>query len=219
MIPLLGTRSAERVPPIRAVLFDMDGTLCIHAHDPLPEFKRRWGIPEREFVFTNLPRLPEAARKEFIELEARLSRESSERPGIRELLHDLLALEIQLAVVTNNSLESANTVLTAHELPIEFVRTREDGAMKPAPDLVQYTLSALELSPEEAILVGDTAADVGAAINAELRACILFAEPWNAGLEQEGPTLVRRVDEVQALRALLTEFGVDLTKSRTGITF
>jgi HAD superfamily hydrolase (TIGR01509 family) len=196
---------------VSAVLFDMDGTLLEPIDDGLPEYKARWGIAPHELVVPSLPRLPAAAELEFIALEARVARDSRVRPGFHALLADLERAGVGVGIVTNNSAESVNTVLEKHELPIGVVRTRFDGPMKPAPDMLFQALEMLGAAPTDAVLVGDTHADAGAAVNAGLRACFLMAEPWNITLEDRSNGVpIKRVTDVTALRLQLEALGVML---------
>ncbi len=194
---------------VRAVLFDMDGTLLEPIDDGLPQFKDRWGIQRFELVVPNLPGLPPEAEQEFMALERRVARDSAVRPGVRELFADLERAGVGYAIVTNNSAESVNTVLTKHEIAVGVVRTRADGPMKPAPDMIHQALEILDVPPESAILVGDTLADSGAAANAGLRACFLMAETWNVALEDAHAAVpIYRVQGVPELRAHLMVLGV-----------
>jgi HAD superfamily hydrolase (TIGR01509 family) len=194
---------------VRAVLFDMDGTLLEPIDDGLPQFKDRWGILHHELVVPSLPRLPLEAEQEFMALERRVARDSAVRPGVRELLADLERAGLGVAIVTNNSAESVNTVLTKHEIAVGVVRTRANGPMKPAPDLIVQALEILEVEAENAILVGDTLADSGAAKNAGLRACFLMAESWNVALEApDADVPIVRVPGVPELRVHLLALGV-----------
>jgi HAD superfamily hydrolase (TIGR01509 family) len=194
---------------VQAVLFDMDGTLLNPIDDGLPAFKERWGIVRYELVVPNLPKLPLEAEQEFMALERRVARDSAVRSGVRELLADLERAGVGVAIVTNNSAESVNTVLTKHEIAVSVVRTRENGPMKPAPEMIVQALEILEVEPANAILVGDTLADSGAATNAGLQACFLMAEPWNAILEDaEASVPIVRVQGVPELRVHLERLGV-----------
>ena len=202
--------------PVQAVLFDMDGTLLEPIDDGLPAFKDRWGIPREALVVPSLPRLPREAELEFMALEARVAAESRVRPGLRELFADLERAGVGFGIVTNNSAESVNTVLERHELAVSLVRTRADGPMKPAPDLVFAALAALGADPAASVFVGDTSADVGAARAARLRGCVLFAEAWNAHLES-GPGdafPVRREAGVPGVRQALAAFGAPVPAAR-----
>jgi phosphoglycolate phosphatase len=201
---------------VQAVLFDMDGTLLKPIDDGLPQFKARWGIERFELVVPNLPNLPPEAEQEFMALERRVAQDSAVRPGVRELLADLERAGVGVAIVTNNSAESVNTVLTKHEIAVSVVRTRENGPMKPAPDMIIQALEILEVEPANAILVGDTLADSGAATNAGLRACFLMAEPWNVMLEiADASVPVMRVLDVNELRVHLQRLGVLEVKLET----
>jgi HAD superfamily hydrolase (TIGR01509 family) len=194
---------------VRAVLFDMDGTLLEPIDDGLPQFKERWGIARYELVVPNLPDLPPEAEQEFMALERRVARDSAVRPGVRELFADLERAGVGVAIVTNNSAESVNTVLTKHEIAVGVVRTRANGPMKPAPDMIVQALEILNVAAPNAILVGDTLADSGAATGAGLRACFLMAEPWNASLEDANAAVpVVRVRDVNELRVQLGRLGV-----------
>jgi HAD superfamily hydrolase (TIGR01662 family) len=194
---------------VRAVLFDMDGTLLEPIDDGLPQFKERWGIARYELVVPNLPRLPPEAEQEFMALERRVARDSAVRPGVRELFADLERAGVGVAIVTNNSAESVNTVLTKHEIAVGVVRTRANAPMKPAPDMIVRALEILEVDAPNAILVGDTLADSGAAANAGLRACFLMAEPWNVALEASDAAVpIVRVQGVPELRVHLEKLGV-----------
>ena len=118
--------------------------------------------------------------------------------------------------MTNNSAESVNTVLTKHEIAVSVVRTRENGPMKPAPEMIVQALEILEVEPANAILVGDTLADSGAATNAGLRACFLIAELWNISLEApDADVPVVRVQDVNELRVHLKKLGVFDAKLET----
>ncbi len=194
---------------VRAVLFDMDGTLLEPIDDGLPQFKERWGIARYELVVPNLPNLPPEAEQEFMALERRVARDSAVRPGVRELFADLERAGVGVAIVTNNSAESVNTVLTKHEIAVSVVRTRANAPMKPVPDMIVQALEILDVDAANAILVGDTLADSGAATNAGLLACFLMAEPWNVALEDTDATVpIVRVLGVPELRVHLEKLGV-----------
>jgi phosphoglycolate phosphatase len=198
--------------PLRAVLFDMDGTLLAPLDDGLPAFKERWGIPVTSFVVPTLPSLPPEATEEFVVLERDVASRAVVRPGIPDLLRDLERSGVEVGLVTNNSFESVNAVLTRHELVFPTVRTRADGVMKPAPDLLYSALEEIGVNPADAVMVGDTRPDLGAAVSAGMRACLLVAEPWNETLvpHEAAATHVERVEGIPALRAALLRLGAPL---------
>ena len=171
----------------QAVLFDMDGTILEPIQDGLPEFKTHWGIAPDQLVIPNLHRLPPEASEAFRLLEVRVAEQSVLRAGVHELLEELRAAGIKTALVTNNATSSAKTVLAKHQLRFDLVLSRDDAAMKPAPDMLLLALERLQTSPSHAVMVGDTGPDVGAARNAGIPLCLLLAEPWNVTLEVQEP--------------------------------
>jgi HAD superfamily hydrolase (TIGR01509 family) len=192
-------------PPFpQAVLFDMDGTILEPVEDGLPEFKAHWGIAPDQLVIPNLHRLPPEAAEAFRLLEVRVADQSVLRTGVRELLKELRAAGIKTALVTNNATSSAKTVLDKHQVNFDLVLSRDDAPMKPAPDMLLLALERLQSSPSDAIMVGDTRPDLGAARNAKIPLCVLLAEPWNELLEVDEPGFqVVRVQGISGVREQL----------------
>jgi pyrophosphatase PpaX len=162
---------------IRAVLFDLDGTLW---ENPVrwDELRRELGLPPDGLpIYWHISRLPEGKREEA---EARLREKEAEgvrfgrlKPGALELLEFLRSRGVLCVLVTNNSRESAEGVLRLHPLPFDLVWTREDGALKPDPEAFLGPLRRLGVSPEEAAVVGDSHLDLQAAHAAGIPAVIL----------------------------------------------
>jgi HAD superfamily hydrolase (TIGR01509 family) len=185
---------------IKAFFFDMDGTILEGVADGLPEFKQTWGIAADQLVVPNLPRLPDAAREAFMQLEERVAAESILRDGVLELLLELKEKNIHSALLTNNSSLSAQTVTQKHQIAFDLMISRDTAsAMKPHPDMLHQALKHFELETHNAIMVGDTRHDVGAARAAGLR-CYLISEPWNLELEDDN---TRRVNGISELREAL----------------
>jgi HAD superfamily hydrolase (TIGR01509 family) len=192
-------------PPFpQAVLFDMDGTILEPINDGLLEFKIRWGIPTDQLIVPNLPHLPEKASDEYNQLAEFEAVNSTLRIGVRELLESLKAANIKTALVTNNSSSSMKTVLSKHQVRFDLELSRDDAAMKPAPDMLLLALERLQTSPSHAVMVGDTRPDVGAARNAGIPLCLLLTEPWNLTLELQEPGFqVVRVEGIAGVREQL----------------
>ncbi len=187
------------MPVIKAFFFDMDGTILEGVEDGLPEFKEAWGIAVDQLVVPNLPRLPDAAREAFMKLEERVASDSILRDGVPKLLADLKQQNIRTALLTNNSSLSAKTVLEKHKIAFDLILSRDTSAMKPAPDMLHTALKHFNLEPQNAIMIGDTRHDVGAARAAGLR-CYLISEAWNTDLED---STTKRVNGIAGLRAML----------------
>ena len=188
---------------LQAVLFDMDGTLIApEEHSSLLEFKARWNIPTDQLVVPNLSKLPADAYQGFVEIEASLAQHGVIRPGVMDLLEVLKNSGVQTALVTNNSDQSADTVMGKYQLSFDAVLTRDSAPMKPAPQMLWLALERLGVVVSRAVMVGDTAADSGAASAAKVAHCYLLSEPWNVALEGESVT---RIADFAALQIALLE--------------
>lgn len=188
---------------LQAVLFDMDGTLLApEEHSSLLEFKARWGIPSEQLVIPNLSKLPVDAYQGFIDLESSLAQHGVLRVGVTDLLETLSVKGVKTALVTNNSVDSAKTMIGKFDLQFDALLTRDTAPMKPAPDMLLQALELLGVDVSNAVMIGDTAADSGAALAAKVAHCYLLSEPWNASLEGESVT---RVTDFAALKSKLLE--------------
>lgn len=164
---------------IRAVLFDMDGTLW---ENPVrwDELRRELGLPPDGLpIYWHIQRMPPKEKKRA---EARLREKEAEgvrfgslRPGAYELLEFLRSRGVLCVLVTNNSRESAEGVLQNHPLPFDLVWTREDGALKPDPEAFLGPLRRLGIPPREAAVVGDSHLDLQAAHAAGIPFVILVS--------------------------------------------
>jgi phosphoglycolate phosphatase len=97
-------------------------------------------------------------------------------PGVEQGLLQLRALGLPLAVGTTKPTGRATQQLAACGLLSHFAHVQgTDPPMrpKPAPDVVEVACRALGIAPARAIMVGDTARDVGAARAAGCRAVVV----------------------------------------------
>jgi pyrophosphatase PpaX len=171
----------EPLAGIRAVIFDLDGTLIdsmplvmrafAHALEPFrPDldmhgiFQRLGGPPERTFqeLIGDESKAAEAMRR----LEA-FGFENGHlvQPfaGMKPLLTELLARGLHLAIWTGRDRHTTEAIFAAHELQPFFsvVVCGDDLAThKPHPAGLQAILTRLELQPQEALYSGDADADV-----------------------------------------------------------
>ncbi|MFD6289263.1 HAD family hydrolase [Streptomyces sp. NPDC060205] len=99
--------------------------------------------------------------------EVEAARTAWPTPDADTLLDLLSRRRTRMAVVTNNSPLAAEAYLGRKNLLRHFAvvegRTADPGRMKPDPDVVFRALRGLRLRPEDAVMIGDTGTDVGAA--------------------------------------------------------
>ncbi|MFD3688480.1 HAD family hydrolase [Nocardiopsis sp. NPDC058631] len=180
----------------RGVLLDLDGTLvdspsvilaafhdaCApHGAVPLPADARALiGKPLDTILPRLIPQGDEAVWEEakalFRESFARRSRAAASSlvfPGIRDLLTDLAAEGIRIAVVTSKITRSAHELLEATGLdrhPDLVVGHDRAPRGKPAPDPALLAAQSLGLAPEDCVVVGDSPDDVAMAVGAGMAA-------------------------------------------------
>lgn len=182
----------------RLIIFDLDGTLlntiadlaqstnhALHALGyPTHEesaynfmvgnginklFER--ALPEGEKSEENVLRV----RKEFIPYyDVHNADKSRPYPGISELLEQLQAKGLQIAVASNKY-QAATEKLIAHYFPgIRFTAVfgqREGVNVKPDPAIVEDILAIAKVAKEDVLYVGDSGVDMQTAINAGVTSC------------------------------------------------
>jgi phosphoglycolate phosphatase len=172
------------------IAFDLDGTLvdtapdligvlnvilAEHGHAGLPLEASRWLVGrgarvmlERGFAAAGellAPDRLDALFARFIALyRARIADESRPFPGVAEALDHLAGAGARLAVCTNKPTGLSRALLDALDLSSRFaaiVGPDLAGAAKPDPRHLAYAVEAA--GGGRALMVGDSAADVGAA--------------------------------------------------------
>jgi len=211
---------------IRAAVFDFDGTLAETNIDfagmraGVLEVADRWGMRERvdgqryilEIVEQVLALLPdEDARMRFareaeeamqrVELEAC----SAAQPfaGVPEALQRLIDAGVRVGIITRNCRLGVGAVTDRHPLPHEVLLTRDDVELvKPDPSHLRLALAALDVPPEQAIMVGDHPTDIqtGHAAGA-FAAGVLTAKTTREQFEELRPDLI--AEDVPRLVELL----------------
>lgn len=177
--------------PIRAVAFDLDGTLVdsvadlMHASNALLAELGRPAVDlpaVRSFVGDGAPKLVERVLtatggvpapdetalcvKRFLEIyEADPSAHSALYPGVAETLEALAGAGLRLGVCTNKPM--AATLRLLGDLGIAGCFAAVVGGdsyptRKPSPEPLLGLLERLEVRPEEAVFVGDNEHDVAA---------------------------------------------------------
>jgi HAD superfamily hydrolase (TIGR01509 family) len=179
---------------IRAVLFDIDGTLVDSNYLHIDAWSRAFADIDRPVDAWKVHRsigmdgeklldaLVEGAgtetRKRATDQHAKHYRETIERlrpfDGARDLLRELASRGVVVVLATSapeSELKALRRVLSIEDA-IEVVTSSEDvESAKPAPDIVQVALERAEVDASEAIMVGDSVWDMKAATRAGI-ACV-----------------------------------------------
>lgn len=165
-------------PPVRGIVFDMDGTLVESALD-FDAMRREMNLPVGQPVLEALAAMAEADARRCREILHHHERLGSERafviPGVPEFLAQLQERGIRQAVWTRNSRDVTQATLARLNLQFERVVTREDGPAKPDPSAIWAICEAWNLDRREVILIGDYVFDLEAARRAGIRGVLYTA--------------------------------------------
>jgi pyrophosphatase PpaX len=179
---------------INTIIFDFDGTI-INTNTLIEEGLNHFSYMHRGYHFTEKEILALAGKPLEVQMSAidsRLSKllveqfriwysnhhnhKTSAFPGMIELLRFLKGLNLNLAIVTNNSrasLEMGLKHLGIEDLFHLTLSRDEVKATKPDPDGLLEVLRTFNVEPHEAIFIGDTDNDILAAKAAGIRSAMV----------------------------------------------
>ncbi|MCQ2143242.1 MAG: HAD-IA family hydrolase [Bacteroidales bacterium] len=178
-------------------IFDLDGTLLYTAEDlggavdhalkvrGLPrhttqEYVRMVGHGIRNLVTRALPeelrtddRLIDEALVDFKSYyEAHIADTTVPYPGIVEIMDDLSAKGVKLAVASNKYQKGTEILIRKFFPSIDFVAILgncERFPLKPDAAVVEYILDKAGVAREKAVMVGDSGSDIKTALNGHIR--------------------------------------------------
>ncbi len=173
---------------IRAVLFDLDGTLvdsledltdaanfarCAYSHPPLTmdTVRLKVGKGARHLVQQILPDLSDTDIDHALELFLDFNRQhiadkSRLYPGILDVLHGLAARDIKLALITNKNEDLSMLILQAfgiYDLFESICGGNTYPERKPSPLPLLEVAEKLGVAHHECVMVGDSINDIEAA--------------------------------------------------------
>ena len=217
---------------IKAVIFDLDGTLLNTLGDLAAAVNfalKTCGYPERttdevrRFIGNGVVKLMRrAAPKDLDEAAwqdcfaqfrayylAHLTDRTVPYDGILPLLESLQAQGIKTAVVSNKLHDGVvNLCASFFESRIDAAfGVREESERKPAPVNALRAMDALGVSPQETLYVGDSEVDVQTASNAALR-CVGVTWGYRDRAELEAAGAWKIIDRPEELEALCAELEI-----------
>lgn len=178
---------------IKAVLFDLDGTLVDSIADLAASTNAalsEWGFPTHDlekykyFVGDGMAKLIERAMPEdksssdfynkvfesfMNHYREHFTDNTKLYDGIESLIKGIKDLDIKMAVVSNKSQEmSERVVKTLLDDSFQIICGKRDGyPAKPDPTLTLKVMEELGVEPCECVFVGDSGMDMAVAVNAK----------------------------------------------------
>ena len=167
-----------------------------------PSVETRPDNPKDKFPSARTDSYVDAALADFKEYySAHIDVHTRPYPGIPELLADLQAAGVRLAVASNKFQEGTERLIRSLFPDIQFVAilgNRPGYPLKPAPEIVQEVLRKADIGPSDAVMVGDSPTDMRTAANGGIEG---LAVTWGYRTADElaGHRLVHSVPELRGL--------------------
>ena len=171
---------------LRGWVFDLDGTLTLAQHD-FPAIRRELGVPADADILTYMATLPAddytAMKAQLDAIELRLAADVQPAPDAVALVRQLRDQGRRLGILTRNLQVVARSTLSCLGIldcfAPEDVLGREEAEPKPSPDGIHQLLDRWQLTPDEAVMVGDFRFDLEAGRAAGSRTCLVLPDnPW-----------------------------------------
>jgi HAD superfamily hydrolase (TIGR01509 family) len=160
---------------VRAVIFDLDGTLVSSSLD-FTVMREELGCPPQEDILHFIDSLQgnEKVQAQALVYRHEMADAQSTKilPGVKELLEALALRDIRTAIVTRNSQQATLKKLEQTSIVVEKVLTRECAPPKPDPAALVQLCRDWDIKPQEAVYTGDYIYDLIAADNAKMHSCL-----------------------------------------------
>jgi HAD superfamily hydrolase (TIGR01509 family) len=196
-----GRRSYNYQMKIKAVIFDLDGTLTEPYLDfdmiraeiggiegPILEAMDKMSAQQHERASVILGRYEEMAAE-----NSRLN------PGAAEVCSWIDQRGMAIGLVTRNQRRSVERVCQLHNLRFDSVVTREDGPVKPDPFAVRRACELMGVRPREAVMVGDYLFDLQSGRRAGALSVLLKTNKKCAEFEHEADYVISSLNELPGL--------------------
>lgn len=157
---------------VQGVIFDLDGTL-VTSNLNFSAMKQEIGCPQEQDILAFVADLPtDEMRQAEALIQAHEMRDAAESTWLihgKDMVEQVRAAGLPMAIVTRNCQRAARQKITQNAIPISLVITREEAPAKPDPTAL-LMVSKIWHSPADTLLyVGDYIYDRQAAENAGMQ--------------------------------------------------
>jgi HAD superfamily hydrolase (TIGR01509 family) len=185
---------------IKAVIFDLDGTLTQPFFD-FDAIREEMGLsrdagPVLEVMESMSPQEREDAEAILYEHEHRAVVDSTLNPGAERTLNRLRQAGIKIGVLTRNRRENAQAVARMHNLKFDSIFGRDDGPVKPDAFGVLHLCRQFGVSPQQTLVVGDYLFDILCAKSAGAVAVLLKNHEHAEDFAQHADFNIDSIDQI-----------------------
>jgi len=202
--------------PVKAVIFDLDGTIT----EPFFDFdaiREEMGYPKDAGPILELMEKMNPAERR--RAEAILSRyedkavaQSTLNPGAKEALAELRRRGLSIGILTRNRRANAIAVAKKHGLKFDAVVDREDGPVKPDAFGVLELCRQFGVKPSQTLVVGDYLFDLLCAKAAGAIAVLLANHHKAAEFAKHADFVIENIGQI--LQIIEGTFGVKSKKGK-----
>ncbi|CCK68846.1 putative haloacid dehalogenase-like hydrolase KNAG_0B04090 [Huiozyma naganishii CBS 8797] len=164
------TRTSDARGAIRAVTFDMDGTLCLPQPWMFPAMRDAIGCTDTKIdILTFIDALPTVqekrkAEKAIHDVEVKAMHEMVPQSGLTELLQYLTENGVYKSICTRNIQTPVDSFIRrfvpAELSQFDLIVTRDLDPQRPNPDPLHHIASQLGVDTAEMMMVGDSFDDM-----------------------------------------------------------
>ncbi|MHC5060857.1 MAG: HAD family hydrolase [Planctomycetota bacterium] len=186
--------------PIKAVIFDLDGTITRPFFD-FDAIREEMGLaPDSGPILEIMEKMPPDQRKRTQDIltfhEDRAVAESALNDGARETLDALRQRGISIGILTRNKRCNAEAIARKHNLTFDAIVDREDGPVKPDAFGVLHLCEHFSTTPAETILVGDYLFDLLSAKAAGAVAVLLNSHKESSRFAAHADYTIASLDKI-----------------------
>jgi HAD superfamily hydrolase (TIGR01509 family) len=186
--------------PIKAVIFDLDGTITQPFFD-FDAIREEMGLDKDSGpVWETMAKMSPVQRQRAEEIldyhEQRAVTESILNDGARQTLEALRAAGVNVGILTRNRRCNALAVADKHGLKFDAIVDREDGPVKPDAFGVLQICRQFGVEPQETLVVGDYLYDLLCARAAGAVAVLLANHSRADEFAEHADFTIDRLDDI-----------------------
>lgn len=188
---------------IKAIIFDLDGTLTVPVLD-FDKIRKQMGLtledgPILEAMEKMTPAQRKRAEEILLENEQQALAKACLNEGVTETLARLRRRGIKIGILTRNTRANAHAIAEKFQLRFDHVVGREHQPVKPAPQAALRLCEQFGCEPCEVLFVGDYLHDLQCAKAAKTLAVLIRTHPRAEEFVQWADHQIEKIEEILEL--------------------